>query len=727
MKLSAHRRRFRRTSLAVALAATYAVPPVALAADDAPVEVAATLPPVEVVGEQLPALKPGSPDSLRFAEPLVDTAQTVNIVPQALIEERGATTLRDVLRNVSGISMQAGEGGAPAGDQLSVRGFSARTDIFIDNVRDIGGYTRDPFNVEQIEVVKGPSSEYSGRGSTGGSINLVSKRPTTERFGSAEVTLGTDSFQRYTVDSNMPLGAVEGTATSALRLNAMFHQQDVAGRDVVENKRYGFAPSLAFGLGSPTEVTLSLFHLAQDNVPDYGIPWVPETNVPLADYAGKPAPVDSSNWYGLKARDFEITRATTATVRIDQRLSDSARLRNVTRWGQVDRDSMITAPRFVSNDSTDIRRSDEKYRDQLDEIITNVTDVTLDLRTGAINHRLLAGVEATREREDKYTQVLTGTDSPSTDLYNPNPDDPYLENYQRTGTLGTAEATTTAFYLTDSMQLGERWKLSAGLRWDHFDFELRPDAVPLTERTDVMFSYRAGLTFKPRPEGSVYLGYGTSFNPSAEDLNISTGSTQPGLADVDPEQSRSVELGTKWELFERRLFVSAAVFRTEKTDARTQDPDDPNDVLVLEGKQRVQGIELSAAGNITRDWAVSAGYTFADSEVLESKSAAEIGNELPNTPQDTFNLWTTYALTHALTVGVGAQYVGDRYSNVNNLRTAPSYTVYDAMARYQVSGRLAVQLNGQNLADEDYIDYVGGGHIIPGVGRTVLLSTRYDF
>lgn len=717
---------FRHTSFALVLAATYALPLPSLGADDAPVE-GTTLPTLEVVGEMQPVLKPGSPDSMRFAEPLLDTAQTINIVPEALIEERGATTLRDVLRNVSGISMQAGEGGTPAGDQLSMRGFSARTDIFVDNVRDIGGYTRDPFNVEQIEVVKGPSSEYTGRGATGGSINLVSKRPTAEHFGSADITLGTDSFQRYSIDSNLPIGSAQGAPTSALRLNAMFHQQDVAGRDVVENKRYGVAPSLAFSLGGPTEVTLSLLHLSQDNVPDYGIPWVPETNVPLADYAGKPAPVDTSNWYGLKARDFEITRATTATVRIDQRLSDTARLRNVTRWGQTDRDSMITAPRFVSNDSTDIRRSDEKYRDQRDEIITNVTDVTLDLRTGPLSHRLLAGIEATRETEDKYTQVMTGADSPSTDLYNPNPDDPYLENYQRTGTLGTAEATTTAIYLGDSVHLGERWIVSAGVRWDHFEFELRPDAVPLTQRTDVMFSYRGGVTFKPVREGSIYLGYGSSFNPSAEDLNISTGSTQPGLADVDPEENRTLELGTKWELFDRRLFVSAALFRTEKTDARTQDPDDPNDVLVLEGEQRVQGIELSAAGNITRDWAVSAGYTFLDSEVLESKSAAEIGNELPNTPQNTFSLWTTYTLTHALTVGAGTQYVDDRYSNVNNLRTAPSYSLYDAMIRYQITTRLAVQLNGQNLTDENYIDYVGGGHVIPGVGRTVLLNTRYTF
>lgn len=717
--------RFRLTPLAAALLAGHLVP--ALAADDATATAAAatTLPTVKVEEDVDAPLKPAALASPRFTQPLIDTSQTVNVVPQALIEERAATTLRDVLRNVSGISMQAGEGGTPAGDQLSMRGFSARTDIFIDNVRDLGGYTRDPFNLDQVEVVKGPSSDYSGRGSTGGSLNLVSKAPSLEPHTRAEVTGGSDAFQRYTVDSNQPLGK-PGESSSALRLNAVYHKQDVAGRDVVENERYGLAPSLAFGLGTPTETTLSLFHLAQDNVPDYGLPWVPADNVPLADFANQPAPTDFENWYGLKDRDYDITRTTFATAQVKHRLTESAQLRNVTRWGQTDRDSIITAPRFASTDSTDIRRSDEKYRDQRNQIITNVTDVTLDLKTGAIEHRLLLGVELVRETEDRYTKVVTGSDSPSTPLDNPNPDDPYLEDLQRTGAISTAESTTTAFYVSDAIQLSERWKLNGGLRWDHFEFEQRPDGTPLSQRTDAMFSYRAGLTYKPVREGSVYLGYGTSFNPTAEGLIISSSSNQPGLADLEPEENRTLELGTKWELFGDKLFLNAAIFRTEKTNARTQDPDDPGDVLVLKGEQEVQGLELGAAGNLSRDWAVFAGYTLLDSEVKESRDASEVGNELPNTPEQSFSLWTTYDLLPALRFGAGLQHVDDRYSAVNNDRTAPSYTIYEAMIRYQVMPRLSLQLNGQNLGDKQYIDYVGGGHFIPGVGRTVLLSASVE-
>jgi catecholate siderophore receptor len=683
-----------------------------------------TLPKVKVSADAESDYKPAEPASPRFTQPLLDTPQTVTIVPKAVIEERAATTLRDVLRNVSGISMQAGEGGTPAGDQLSIRGFAARTDIFVDNVRDFGGYTRDPFNLEQVEIVKGPSSDYSGRGSTGGSINLVSKAPYADDFTTAGIGLGTDAYKRTTLDVNRLL---PGTDDAAVRLNLMYHDQDVAGRDEVENKRYGIAPSIAFGLDSPTSVTLSLFHMYQDNVPDYGVPWVPDTNTVLADYANRPPPVDYSNWYGLKARDFEETRTTLATAEIRHSLTDNLRLRNMTRWGMTERDSVITAPRFASTDSTDIRRSDVKDRDQEDTIISNITDLTLDLTAGGMKHTLLAGFEASMEKEKRSTQEKTGPDSPATDLFNPNPNDPYLENLQHTGGASDADSRSLAAYVSDSIQVNDHWQVNGGVRWDRFKLEYRPDGVPEMKRTDNMLSYRAGLVYKPVREGSIYLGYGTSFNPSTEGLSISTSSNQPGIADLKPEKNRSMELGTKWELMSRQLLLTAAVFRTEKTNARTQNPDDPNDLLVLDGEQLVQGVELGLAGSLTSRWDIFTGYTFLDSEIEKSKDPAELGNELPNTPKHSFNIWSTYQVTPKLQIGGGALYVGDRYSNTSNIREAPDYTVYEAMAGYQVNRNLDLRLNVQNLTDKKYIDFVGGGHFIPGVGRTVLLTTSVRF
>jgi catecholate siderophore receptor len=705
---------FRTSAIAIAISSALVVG-TAQAQDDTEAPV------IEVTGTQLKH----DPSSMKFQRSILDTAQTITVIPESLIEQRAASTLRDVLRNVSGISMQAGEGGTPAGDQLSIRGYSARTDIFVDNVRDFGGYTRDPFNLEQVEVVKGPSSDYTGRGSTGGSINMVSKSPKLEDSTSASVSAGTDAYQRLSLDINRPIDQLDNTAA---RLNVLYHDQDTPGRDVVTNNRWGVAPSIAFGVDTDREITLSLFHMEQDNVPDYGIPWVPGNNIPLADYANEAPPVDFENWYGLKQRDFEDVQTSIATVQLDQKLGDYSRVQNITRWGVTDRDSMITAPRFISTDSTDIRRSDEKYRDQSDGILSNQTNMSVTFNPNENwEHRVLAGVEVSVEDEKRYTQELTGTDSPVTDLFNPNPNDHYLENYQRTGTASTADSTTLGAYLSDSVAINKQWQINAGLRWDHFNLEYTPDGSPQLERTDEMLSYRAGVVYKPSRDGSIYLGYGTSFNPTAEALSISTSSRQPGIADLDPEENRTVELGTKWQVLDSRMFVSAAIFRTEKTNARTEDPEDPNDLLVLQGEQLVQGIELGIAGQITDNINVFAGYTHLDTQITESLNASEVGNSLSNSPENSFNVWGSYALGSDIEIGLGAQYVGARYNNTANTRKAPSYWVYEASASYAVNDQLGFRLNVQNLTDEKYIDFVGGGHFIPGVGRIALLSSYFNF
>ncbi|GAB1266126.1 TonB-dependent receptor [Aurantivibrio infirmus] len=660
--------------------------------------------------------------SRRFVRPLVDTAQTVNVVTSELLEARGASTLRDALRNSSGISMQAGEGGTPAGDQLSIRGFSSRTDIFIDNVRDFGGYTRDPFNLEQIEVVKGPSSDYSGRGSTGGSVNLVSKTPRLADSMQMNLSAGSDSFSRLTVDAN---AAIPGTDSSAARLNVLYHDQDVSNRDEVSNSRWGIAPSLAFGIDTATQVSISFFHLSQDNVPDYGIPWVPASNVPLSAFANEAPPVDFNNWYGLLERDFEETKTTLATLRLDQQISDNFSFRNTTRVGRTDRNSMITAPRFISTDSTDIRRSDEKYRDQEDGIVSNQSDFNLTLNSGDVEHKILFGFEIAQEGEKRYTQALTGIDSPSTDLFSPNPNDPYLENYQRTGGLSETDSSTIAAYLSDSIQLNDHWQLNASVRWDRFSLEYRPDGAELLDRTDKMLSYRAGIVYKPARNGSIYFGYGTSFNPTAEGLQISTSSRTPNIAELDPEENETFEIGTKWELLDRRVLVSAAVFQTLKTNARTQV--ERGEDLVLEGEHDVRGIELGFVGSISDKWQIYAGYTHMESEVVDSKNIDELGNQLSNTPENSMNFWSSYQVIPSVKVGLGTLYVDDRFSNNANTRSAPSYWVHEASMNYIMNEKINFQLNIQNLTDEKYIDYVGGGHFIPGTGRTILLSSHFKF
>jgi len=679
---------------------------------------------LEMLTETLDVTAPSAPSSPKYTEPLRDTPQTMTVISRELIQEQGATTLREALRNVTGISIQAGEGGGGLpGDNLSIRGFAARNDIFVDGVRDFGAYTRDPFNVEQIEVTKGPASLYAGRGSTGGSLNLASKSPGLAAFQGATLGVGLDNFSRATIDVNQPIADIDG---AAFRVNAMWNQGDTPGRDEVESKRWGVAPSLAFGLGTPTRVTLSYSHLAQDNVPEYGLPWVPPTNVPLAEYADQPAPVDFDNFYGLTDRDYEETVTGVATAKIEHDLNDAFTLRGLLRHGRAERDSIITAPRFVGNDSTQLNRQ-LQARDLTDTILAQQTDLTGTFKTGNVEHATITGFEVAREGSKNYAR--TGPTAPVADLFNPDPGQPYLGPITRTGAFTESEAETVALYASDTVKLNEKWQVIGGLRWDRFNIDF--DSVATTgevtpfERTDEMLSWRAGVVNKPLPNGSIYASYGTSFNPSADGntgLSLTT-----ALVDLEPEKSRGYELGTKWDLLGNRLALSAAVFRTEKTNARTPgvDPGDPP--TVLEGEQRVDGVEIGVNGSFTSRWSAFFGFTHLESEILKSNTPAEVGKELPNTPENSVSLWTTYRLRRGLEVGAGAQFVDDRFNNATNVRTAPDYLLFDAMASYRLNERFNLRLNVTNLTDERYIDRVGGGHFIPGTGRAVSLSTDIDF
>ncbi len=692
---------------------------------------------VVVTGDAPNPYVPETVSSPKYTAPLRDIPQTITVIPKVMIEEQGATSLSEVLRNVPGISLQAGEGGTPAGDQMTIRGFSARTDLYIDGVRDFGGYSRDPFNLEQVEVVKGPSSATTGRGSTGGSINLSSKTPTANPFYQGSIGIGTDNYKRATLDINQPIPS-ETVPGMAFRLNALWHEADTPGRDVADQSRWGIAPSFSLGLGTPTRITLAYFHLDQDNTPDYGLPWVPsgQTDPYLSQFVDQVAPVDFSNFYGLENRDYEKVQTDLLTATVEHDFNDSLALRNLTRYGISDRDSIITAPRFQDIDpvtpgnqyGTVIRRSDWKSRDQTDTVFANQTDLRAHFDSGRFSHSVVGGLELSRENQKNWSRIETDPASlPTTDVYHPSPGDAYTGSIARNGLKTDTRVDTVALYVGDTVDLTDRWQISGGTRWENSDVEYTGTDGNTLGRTDSLPTWRAGLVYKPVERGSIYFGYGTSFNPSYEGLSLSTNATSSSNLNTDPEESRSFELGTKWELVQRRLFVTAALFRTDKTKARTEDPTDSSDVLVLDGGQRVQGIELGAAGQITDDWRVNVAYTFQDSQITKSKDVMEIGHELGNTPHHSASLWTTYRLPYGITVGGGPRFVGSRYSSVSNTRRADSYWVWDAMAAYEVNKNMTLRLNVYNLSDSDYIGSVGGGHVIPGQGRSATLTASFKF
>jgi catecholate siderophore receptor len=660
-----------------------------------------------------------APSSVKYTQPLRDIPQTLMVIPQEVIEEQGATTLRDVLQNVPGLTILAGEGGTPAGDNLTLRGFSARNDIFVDGVRDLGAQSRDPFNLEQVEVVKGPASAFTGRGSTGGSINLVSKSPLARAQYSGSLVLGSDATKRASVDVNQPLhGLGEG---AAFRLNVMGHDADVAGRNAVTTRRWGVAPSLAFGIGTPTRVTLSYLKLDQDNVSDYGIPWVPANHEVLAALRDQPAPVPRETFYGFADRDRELLDANLATLVLERDLNAAFTLRGQARYGHTTRDSIATPPRFSSPDTTVINREMRAWLTE-DDVWDGQVDLKGTFSTGDVAHGLVAGVSLSDE--NSIRRQRSAPNSPTT-LLDPNPNDVYPGEITLSPDAGDLTGRSLAVYAFDTLGFGERFELTGGLRWDRFDVNGVTTAGLALDRVDELLSWRAAAVFKPRPNGSFYAAAGTALNPSLEALSyVGGGSFNP---DLEPEKSLTVELGTKWDALGERLMVSAALFRVAKTNARTPGilPDDPPQVL--EGEQRVTGVELGMSGDVTRDWRVFAAYTYMDSDVVESNSPDEIGNELPQTPPHSLSLWTTLRLPGDLSVGGAARFVGRRYNNVSNARSADAYWSFDAMASVPITERLELKLNVYNLTDGYYFDRVGGGHVVPAPGRSAHLAADFRF
>ncbi|HUN48239.1 MAG TPA: TonB-dependent siderophore receptor, partial [Stellaceae bacterium] len=583
-------------------------------------------------------------------------------------------------------------------------------------MRDFGSYYRDPFNLDAIEVLKGPSSILFGRGSTGGVINQVSKQPGLDPFQAGSVSFGTDNTKRTTVDVNQPIPELAQGA--AIRLDAMLHDSQVADRDVGEYQRYGVAPAVALGLGTPTRLNLNFFHQTEEDVPDYGLPFL----------LGRPAPVDRSNFYGFTS-DYLDTNANIFTGRLEHDLNDAITLRDQFRYARYDRKARITEPQIPTTvtaatplSSIQVTRN-EITLNSVETFLQNQSDATVKFDTGFVKHTVVAGFEVGEETSDPTRFTLTGV--PTTSLLSPNPEQPFT-GASTVRSQVTTSATSVGTYLIDTLKIGEQWELTGGVRWDSFDSSFA-DAVANTSfsRLDQMPSWRTALTYKPARNGSVYFAYGTSFNPSAETLSLSSAN-----ANIAPEENESYEVGSKWDFFQERLSLRGAIYRVEKTNARVPDPDNPL-LNTLGGDQRVDGFELEAVGRITEAWQVFTGYNFMRGKVIEASPVAttpQPGAPLTNTPKHTLSVWTTYELPWRTEVGGGLNYVSSRVArNTAPFETVPGYYTIDALVKYHLTPNVDVQVNLYNLTDTNYIDLVHPAHIVPGAGRSALFSTNFKF
>lgn len=700
--------------------------------------------------------------SPKYTAPLRDTPRSVTVVPQQVLKDTNAMTLQDALRTVPGITMGAGEGGNPQGDRPFIRGFDAQSDTYLDGVRDTGAQTREIFAIESVEVSKGPNSSMGGRGGAGGSLNLVTKQAHLGNSLDGGFTWGSDQTHRYTLDGNY-----EFTENIAGRLNLMAHESNVAGRDKVNYDRWGIAPSVAFGLGTDTRLKLDFYHMESDDLPDSGIPYGYSVgNTHTAESPDKPNDGgDSSNFYGLTKRDFRKTRADIATISFEHDLSDSLTIKNTLRHGNSMQDYILTQP----DDSQGNVINDKVWRRINSRVgntatTTNQTDLFGEFYLGGFKNNFSTGIELSREVSDKesYTvdtksgtkaagrkTICTDLGAPynCTSLSNPTPDDPWSGSIERNRAGTHTSGTTRSVYAFDTLELTPEWLVNMGLRYDSFSTKAKTyDAEGATtaklENDSHFWNGQLGLVWKPVENGSFYVSYATSATPPGAMLSEGTDGnplTADNITnDLEPEDTVNYELGTKWDLLDERLSLTAAIFRTEKKNARVLVDIDTYENA---GKTRVDGIELSASGKLTDKWQVFAGYSYLDSELVDGgkqnigTATAPIwvdnvnnGNELGNTPEHSLSLWTTYNITDKITVGGGAFYVDEVWGSTNNSTYVDSYIRYDAMASYKLNKNVDLQLNVQNLTDEVYYDKAYGTHFAnQAAGRTALLSTNFHF
>lgn len=710
-----------------------------------------------------------APSSPKFTADLLDTPKSVSIVSEKLIQQTGATSLQDALRMVPGITFGAGEGGNPTGDRPFIRGFDSQSNIFVDGLRDVGSQTREIFDLEQVEVVKGPSSAYGGRDSGGGSLNLVSKTPKLKNETSVSMGAGTDSYARGTVDSNYVLG--DGIAA---RLNLMKHQSDIAGRDAANVDRWGIAPSIAFGLNSPAQLIVGHYHMETDDLPDaggfpYSNPFTSGPNV-AKNGDGSPLVPDRNNYYGLKDRDFQRTRADISTIDASYDFGDH-KLRNIARLGNTSNDYLWTQPDDSKGNpnlyGTLWRRTNARAVD-----LKNFTDqlsLTGSFTTGSLKHSYSTGVEYSDEKMTRGTYQMTpGTNNPlngstacpttgaatgynCTDFNNPNPSDPWSANqivYRSNKALDVRQTTKTkSVYAFDTIEFNEQWSVNLGLRYDDYSTE---QVTPVLGKAPTVFNndndfvnYQAGVVFKPVANGSIYLSYGTSSTPPGMDGGDGSDGINAANADLKPQETKNLELGTKWDLFDNRLNLTAALFHTELNNARVVID---NGTTQNAGKKVIDGFELGFTGQLTDAWSIYGGYTYLDSELKDNGFTCSVssrtgcpapgvwipspnnGNQFPNTAKHSANLWTTYSFPFGLTLGAGATYSDKQYGDAANLKWIPSYTRWDAMASYAIQENISLQLNVQNLSDKVYFTKAYASHyasIVPGRSATLALNVTF--
>lgn len=668
--------------------------------------------------------------SNKLTEPLVNTPKTITTIPKEVIQDTAATSLRDVARQTPGVVLGFAEGGNAFGDAVYIRGFNARNDIYVDGLRDPGNSSREVFAVEQIEIYKGPGSTISGRGTPGGAINVITKKPFDDRnFFNLSTTFGTDGQKRVTADVNQVLNP-----GVAVRANVLYHDSDVAGRDFAHDERWGGQFAVTLKPSSDFKFIIDYYRYRTSGIPDWGVPINTNTRVPWTESG-----ISRNTWVGNAMRDFIRNDQDIITGTAEWKIAPGITLSSKTRYGATMSEYVASSMGALANPNV-ATNVGAPNRHQDTTLAGNQTDLTLKFATGEWKHTVVAGVEITQERMGRY--AFSGLQAQTTILSNPNP----YRGFANVGPLTQTYAATIdskSAYILDTIKLSPQWIINGGVRVDNYNRaqESNTNVANNATREDTMFNWHAGIVYKPIPIASFYAAYATASNPVGGELD-STGATYGGLtigtSVLRPEETKGYEIGTKWELFNKRLLATAALFHTEKTNARENTAACDNNTLTCvaadTGAYVVRGLELGAQGNIDKYWSVYGGIVLMQTEVTGSATASNIGRRLANIPLQQFTMLSKYKLTDQFTIGGQATYSGEVYNGffaaADQGYRLPAHWRFDLLSEYKVDKNLSVQVNVVNLTNELYYDalYQSAGSfafVAPGRAGYVTLNWKY--
>ena len=682
-----------------------------------------TLPAVTIKSSAEDAYSPASSSTAtKGSAALRDIPQSVNVIPRQLMQDQAARSMEDALKNVPGVALGSGDGQR---DQVFIRSFSAIADQFLDGIRDDALYFRDLSNIERIEVLKGPSAVLYGRGSSGGLVNRVSKKPVFgETLGDVTLNLGSYNLRRVSADLNTPVGEV-----AAFRLNAA-KENSGSYRDQQFVDRYSIAPSLAVKISADTQLLLQYTNAKDKRVTDFGIPAL----------NGRPVNVPVNTYYGssrARADDTSTSLVSTYSAVLDHRFNDAFSVRNATRFYDYQLDRFNTLPNGNTNPVALTVQLSRSAIFRKESGWFNQTDFTYKTLLGGMKHEILFGAEVGQQK--RRAQAFSAPNFTTVPIFNPGVVTPPAFTAAQLNANSAIASNTVqdvfGVYVQDQVTLAKNWKALLGARFDQFkqatSFEKTLSALG---RNDSSFSPRAGLVWQPSESQSYYASYSRSFQPSAETFALAASNTANA-----PEMTRNLEIGTKLDFLEGALSVNAALFNLERTNIKNTDPSNPN-LSINAGTQRTNGLELSANGRLPGRWDISAGYSYMDGKMVQSvatfntqqipMAAVSVLGQVPSlTPRHSAFLWGMKTLIGGFKAGGGLSYVGERFTSLTDNVTLPSYLTADLAVSY-ATRQYEIGVNLKNAFNTKYIVSSHGSVdnlILPGAPRELQVALKYKF